>query len=271
MNEFQERLSVEVSSRRRTCLTPFSYMLMIVFMISMCLSAGNANGLYLKQNVSSAATTSSSNIRHWRHLAQPAQLDRTKQHHPFDDYDQPDGKPAGLSNNKSLLNRLPSSVVIEAGSEDDEENNYNTDEELANELASSPEEPPLENQTIKFGSATKQPVFIHRHHDQTSPASKQPVKATNRFESPDRTVQRVNTEEDSRRLEATTSLKQSNNAEQTALEINSTNLISSLFSHIDKQWNFAEVILIIVISAILNLVTIVGNIMVLISFKMDRS
>lgn len=40
---------------------------------------------------------------------------------------------------------------------------------------------------------------------------------------------------------------------------------------IDKQWKFAEFILIIVISAILNLVTIIGNIMVLISFKMDRS
>lgn len=51
----------------------------------------------------------------------------------------------------------------------------------------------------------------------------------------------------------------------------SSTLIGSLFSHIDKQWNFAEVILIIVISAILNLVTIIGNIMVLISFKMDRS
>lgn len=47
--------------------------------------------------------------------------------------------------------------------------------------------------------------------------------------------------------------------------------MGSFFSHIDKQWNFAEVILIIVISTILNLVTIVGNIMVLISFKMDRS
>lgn len=51
----------------------------------------------------------------------------------------------------------------------------------------------------------------------------------------------------------------------------SSTLIGSLFSHIDKQWNFAEVILVIVISAILNLVTIIGNIMVLISFKMDRS
>lgn len=48
-------------------------------------------------------------------------------------------------------------------------------------------------------------------------------------------------------------------------------LLDALFSHIDKQWKFAEIILIIVISAILNLVTIVGNIMVLISFKMDRS
>ena len=48
-------------------------------------------------------------------------------------------------------------------------------------------------------------------------------------------------------------------------------LMSSLFSHIDKQWKFAEVILIIVISVILNFVTIIGNIMVLISFKMDRS
>lgn len=47
--------------------------------------------------------------------------------------------------------------------------------------------------------------------------------------------------------------------------------VISLFSHIDKQWKFAEVIVIIVVSAILNLVTIIGNIMVLISFKMDRS
>lgn len=47
--------------------------------------------------------------------------------------------------------------------------------------------------------------------------------------------------------------------------------ISTFFSHIDRQWKFAEIILIIVISAILNLVTIIGNIMVLISFKMDRS
>ena len=48
-------------------------------------------------------------------------------------------------------------------------------------------------------------------------------------------------------------------------------LFTELLSHIDKQWKFAEVVLIIVISAILNLITIVGNIMVLISFKMDRS
>lgn len=48
-------------------------------------------------------------------------------------------------------------------------------------------------------------------------------------------------------------------------------LANSFLSHIDKQWKFAEIILIIAISAILNLVTIVGNIMVLISFKMDRS
>lgn len=47
--------------------------------------------------------------------------------------------------------------------------------------------------------------------------------------------------------------------------------IESFYLHIDKQWKFAEVILIIVISVILNLVTIIGNIMVLISFKMDRS
>lgn len=245
-------------------MTRFGYMRMIVFMISMCLSAGNANGLHLKQNVSSAGAAA--NIRHWRHLA-PAgsgktQINRSRQ---FDDYDQPfDGKaPAGL-NNKSLLNHLPTSLV--EASEDDEESSYNTDEELANELASSSEEPPLESQS----KPTKQPVFIHRHYNQTSPSK--PVKAINRFESPDRTVQRVNTEDDSKA--ETTSLKQFNNeAEQTtaAAQINSTNLISSLFSHIDKQWNFAEVILIIVISAILNLVTIVGNIMVLISFKMDRS
>lgn len=48
-------------------------------------------------------------------------------------------------------------------------------------------------------------------------------------------------------------------------------LFHSFLSHIDKQWKFAEVVLIIVVSTILNLVTIVGNIMVLISFKMDRS
>lgn len=53
---------------------------------------------------------------------------------------------------------------------------------------------------------------------------------------------------------------------------NGSAFFGSLFNlHIDKQWKFAEVILIIVISAILNLVTVVGNIMVLISFKMDRS
>lgn len=54
-------------------------------------------------------------------------------------------------------------------------------------------------------------------------------------------------------------------------EADSGSIFGSLFSHIDKQWKFAEIILIIVISAILNLVTVVGNIMVLISFKMDRS
>lgn len=48
-------------------------------------------------------------------------------------------------------------------------------------------------------------------------------------------------------------------------------LISSFFSHIDKQWKFAEIILIIVFSVILDLVTVIGNIMVLISFKMDRT
>lgn len=50
-----------------------------------------------------------------------------------------------------------------------------------------------------------------------------------------------------------------------------SSFVNSLFSHIDKQWKFAEVIVVIVVSAILNLVTIIGNIMVLISFKMDRS
>lgn len=51
----------------------------------------------------------------------------------------------------------------------------------------------------------------------------------------------------------------------------SISFLSSILRHIDKQWSFAEVILIIVITATLNLVTIIGNIMVLISFKMDRS
>lgn len=51
----------------------------------------------------------------------------------------------------------------------------------------------------------------------------------------------------------------------------SPNFVISFLSHIDKQWKFAEVIVIIVVSAILNLITIIGNIMVLISFKMDRS
>lgn len=58
---------------------------------------------------------------------------------------------------------------------------------------------------------------------------------------------------------------------QTAEQSSDFFYLNSLFSHIDKQWKFAEMILIIVISAILNLVTIIGNIMVLISFKMDRS
>lgn len=52
---------------------------------------------------------------------------------------------------------------------------------------------------------------------------------------------------------------------------NESNMLNSIFLHIDKQWQFAEFIIIIVISVILNLVTIIGNIMVLISFKMDRS
>lgn len=57
----------------------------------------------------------------------------------------------------------------------------------------------------------------------------------------------------------------------TYMREHSSSLFGSLFSHIDKQWKFAEIILIIVIAAILNLVTVVGNTMVLISFKMDRS
>lgn len=45
-------------------------------------------------------------------------------------------------------------------------------------------------------------------------------------------------------------------------------LFAWFFSNIDDQW---KVVLLIVIAGILNLVTIIGNIMVLISFKMDRS
>ena len=48
-------------------------------------------------------------------------------------------------------------------------------------------------------------------------------------------------------------------------------MLGSFFSHIDKQFKFAESIVMIVIMAILNLATIVGNIMVMISFTMDRS
>lgn len=51
----------------------------------------------------------------------------------------------------------------------------------------------------------------------------------------------------------------------------SASLLVSFLRQIDKQWSVAELILIIIMSTILNLVTIVGNIMVLISFKMDRS
>jgi len=54
-------------------------------------------------------------------------------------------------------------------------------------------------------------------------------------------------------------------------ENGSDTIMETVFSHIDRQWKFAEVVLIIVFSTILNLVTIIGNIMVLISFKMDRS
>lgn len=64
-------------------------------------------------------------------------------------------------------------------------------------------------------------------------------------------------------------LHQDQNINQQTTE--SASFVTSFFSHIDKQWKSAEIVLIIVISAILNLVTIVGNIMVLISFKMDRS
>lgn len=75
-----------------------------------------------------------------------------------------------------------------------------------------------------------------------------------------------------RRLETTNGLDKEEEKSSTNFTTSTQfNWLNSFFSHIDKQWKFAEIILIIVISAILNLVTIVGNIMVLISFKMDRS
>lgn len=70
--------------------------------------------------------------------------------------------------------------------------------------------------------------------------------------------------EDTRQVAAT-------NQQQLGQSSGGASLLTSFFSHIDKQWKFAEIVLIIAISAILNLVTIIGNIMVLISFKMDRS
>lgn len=264
MNEFEERLSVEVSLRRGTSLSRrLNHMQMIVFMISMCLSTGNGEPappgeLTYPRNSSSRPAAAASRPDPGETTGTGTGAgNRLSRQQPFD------GSDRRVSSMNRSLNRLPASVATIVGADDgDDEDNYNNEDELANEFVLN-----------QFGNQTNQQQQQQQQRNQI-----QPSKAISGKGAPDRDGQVAGSagDEAGRRRVAADELVlfdgiSGNNNNNNNSSTSQTNLISSLFSHIDKQWNFAEVILIIVISAILNLVTIVGNIMVLISFKMDRS